>query len=126
MHTPITPGTLCYMRTKAKQNNGKFVTVRKRDVNTIPGLGPVWWVVSSSPIALFDVYTGGRFTREVCPGVEFRAPERNLVPLAGPGLADEVAAFDKLNPPNHQEEKRAIFAALYGASHARSTPYVRR
>lgn len=98
---PITPGTLCWLRSSIPENNDAIVT-------TVSCLGvaggsygiwkghKIWTIVSKQPLAMAN---GRIITRIVQPGGLAKGPESCLVPIAGPGLADHVENFDSNSQP---------------------------
>jgi hypothetical protein len=94
---PIQPGTLCWLRhPTAKQNVGKIVEVLRLAGWENTG-SKVWCVKSRTPVL---VCLGNNSRLTVWPaGQEFLSPEAWLVPIAGPGLVDEVEQFDANSQP---------------------------
>ena len=130
-HTSIVPGTLCLLCKARPENDGAIVEI-VRFRGLVPEGWPhsgqkLWDIVCSRP--LYSTSFPSEQTRINPAGRVIQAVESMLVPIAGPGLVDEVTAYDKA----WQDEKRAVHAVAYGASHAqlygtasRSTPNVRR
>lgn len=129
----IAPGTLCWFRGSADHpNNGALVEVT-RHCDLFADHGKFWFIKAKVQMHVILIATEGSAKaagKTIWPaGTEIAAKESWLVPIAGPGLVDEVAAYGKA----WQDEKRAVRAVSYGASHtklyntaSRSTPNVRR
>jgi len=96
---PIQPGTLCWFRhPAAKENVGKIVEVI-RPCNFFAGEDKFWFAKAktSMQVVLLKITNpsvSNGFTSWPA-GKEFVVKESWLVLIVGPGLVDEVAAYDK-------------------------------
>lgn len=122
MNIEIKPGTLCYIRGAQGLdaiNNGRVVEAIRR-LESAPEIGhaPAWEAKSSSNIfARLPVWPAQYL--DALPGTVLIVRESLLVPIAGPGLEDEVTAFDK-------KVGYKSIAELDAAFGARSIPHVGR
>lgn len=120
---PITPGTLCWLRSNIPENDGALVTAVSYNGILSGGYkswegAKVWTVTAKVPLVLADVNNSAA-RRVAWVGEEIKVPEMLLVPIAGPGLVDEVTAYDK-------KVRYKSVAELQPTFGARSTPNVRR
>lgn len=118
MNLEIKPGTLCYIRGAQgldAVNNGHVVEAIER-VQALPEMrGAAAWKATSRGLITARTSQWDLQTIQIQPGTVMYVREDILVPLAGPGLEDEVRQADA-QPLTRQQEKQRVFAALYGAS----------
>lgn len=114
----IQSGTLCWLRhPAARQNVGKVVEVLR--LARLANVESRFWFVKASTSVL--VYLVDTHQLAAWPaGQEFLSSESWLVPIAGPGLADEIEAYDKA------AKQETLGQLLRGRTPTRSTPFVHR
>lgn len=115
MNFEIKPGTLCFVHRATgwlAANNGKVVTVVREETFDY-GFGKTWACVSK------DTFNGLILPFQVrattAPGEEVAIPATNLLPIAGPGLEDDVRHYDTKRL-SHLQEKKRVHAIGYGAT----------